>query len=189
MLNALPKPTSVACFLEALDRPLSMQAVNGRVSAQPAVDEHSPRFFLFSDPLFMTVVPAGTGRDVLELSVLQPGDRSMSAKAEIPFPVAAPLALSDPFTHIENESRSGTECRLCHGQEARLASITDAPVYVSKALRPRFLDEAVPLPQLMGEAAACDRAVDAQRCEILSALFSGPFVEHDFPPEMAVCLQ
>src|SRR5688572_16123159 len=61
LVNALPKPLSLACFVEALGRPLQLHATRSEISAQPAVGLRSPRIFLYFEPLIMTVVPAGAG--------------------------------------------------------------------------------------------------------------------------------
>jgi hypothetical protein len=187
MVNALPKPTSIACFVEALERPLRMKAVHSVFSAQPATSERSPRFFIFLDPLIMTVVPEGIGRQLLELSVLQ-RDRSMSLKGEIVFPVTETIGAEYPYAHIEAMPR-GSVCGLCHRDEVRSGSITFATAYVSRAYRPRPQDDEVPLPQIDGEARDCDRSVDPERCDVLRALFGGAHEEQDFPAEMAVCFE
>src|SRR5450432_198125 len=43
LLNALPKPLSIPCFLESLARPIPVLATFGVLSAQPAVGVRSPR--------------------------------------------------------------------------------------------------------------------------------------------------
>ena len=50
LINALPKPLTLPCFLESLARPLEMSATFSVVSAQPAVGHRSPRVFLFLGP-------------------------------------------------------------------------------------------------------------------------------------------
>ena len=47
LLNALPKPLNLPCFVASLARPLSLHAVNSPFSAQPAQGRRSPRIFIF----------------------------------------------------------------------------------------------------------------------------------------------
>ncbi len=48
LINALPKPLSLPCFLESLARPLEISASYGVFSAQPAKGIRSPRIFVIS---------------------------------------------------------------------------------------------------------------------------------------------
>lgn len=187
MVNALPMPVDVACFVEALERPLRIKAIHSFFSAQPAVSDSSPRFFIFSDPLIMTVVPEGAGRDLLELSVLQE-DRRSSLKAEIEFPVAEPVALEQPYDHIVI-APGVTSCALCHVGETRSPAISFTAAYVSPAFRPNPRDGEVPLSRLAAEARSCDRTKDAERCDMMSALFRGEVIEQAFPEQMPVCME
>ena len=49
LINSLPKPASVLCFIQALQKPLKIAGTYSNQSAQPATD--SPRFFIFQDDL------------------------------------------------------------------------------------------------------------------------------------------
>src|SRR4051794_26926429 len=51
LLNAMPKPVSLPCFLSTLARPLEVHATLSVTSAQPAVGKRSPRIFIFLDGL------------------------------------------------------------------------------------------------------------------------------------------
>jgi hypothetical protein len=67
LINGLPKPVSLVCFLEALERPLRLVATRSFFSAQPAVGARSPRIFLFMDGIIQSIVPAGSARNLLEM--------------------------------------------------------------------------------------------------------------------------
>ena len=67
LVNALPSPVTLPCFLQALARPLKMHAAVSLISAQPSVGARSPRIFLFFDGLRVSIVPAGAGAPLLEM--------------------------------------------------------------------------------------------------------------------------
>lgn len=184
MLDALPRPTSLSCFVQALQRPLRMQAIVSVFSAQPADGARSPRFLIFFDPLIMTVAPANVGRDLLEMGVLQ-SDRRSSVKAEIAFPLLQAMSSAAPYEQARAIGMGGTRCAACHREEHAAAEL--APGYVSLAYRPRFADREVPLDELAQQALECDPGAEPERCALLGALFSGPTLRASFPPEMTTC--
>ena len=71
LINALVKEhdgkLELPCFIASLDRPLGATASAGFVSAQPAHGARSPRIFLWSGALVLSVAPEGIGKDLLEL--------------------------------------------------------------------------------------------------------------------------
>lgn len=179
LLNALPKPLSLPCFLESLARPLWLRAANSEFSAQPAVGARSPRIFLFNDPLIMSVVPAGPGAQLLEL-----GERRSpvtSLKAELEFPITEPLDAEAPYRRLAfNESL--TVCGACHQGEKLAADVGLPLAFISQALRP-VANQHVPLSKLMAELDACDAREEPERCALLGALLGvtpAP-LEGDFP--------
>ena len=68
------------CFLERLDRPLTVLGVASVFSLQPAVGARSPRIFIFDPGLVMSVVPAGMGSPYLELAEYTTPLRSIKAQ-------------------------------------------------------------------------------------------------------------
>jgi len=48
LANGLPFPVTAECYVEALDRPLRIEATKSRTSLQKAEGERSPRVFLWS---------------------------------------------------------------------------------------------------------------------------------------------
>jgi hypothetical protein len=182
LVNALPKPLTLACFIEALGRPLKLHAAISTVSAQPSRGTRSPRIFVYLETLVMTVVPEGRGAHLLEFGEQRPDMRSV--KAELRFPIEENVSSSLPYEQaLFDEEVTG--CAFCHADEQPDPSITAAPAFVSRALRP-FERQRVPLSGLEEEHATCDAAIEPERCALLDALFGGGDVaDWDFPVEMA----
>jgi hypothetical protein len=181
LINALPHPVTLPCFLESLERPLYLNATKGLFSAQPAVGERSPRIFIAVDALLMSVVPEGFGRDYLEFGQLTSNHRSV--KAEVPFPVTRELEFRDAFVTLEFPRAEFTTCGVCHAAEVSI----DGPPWAreSQALRPHPLED-VPVGRLAELDAECDAALEPERCAILRALFvRGRVEQYRFPSEMA----
>jgi hypothetical protein len=182
LANALPKPLSLPCFVEALGRPLQLHATRSEISAQPAVGVRSPRIFIYFEPLIMTVVPAGTGAHLLELGEQREGFRSL--KAELHFPIAEAVPPAEPYEHtlfIEGL----TACAFCHATEERDPAVADGAGYVSQSLRPSSSAQRVMLGALQAELGACDPTIEAERCALFDALLGwGPALDWDFPQDM-----
>jgi hypothetical protein len=183
-INALPKPTTLACLIESLPRPVRAHAAVSQLSAQPSVGADNPRFFLFHDPLIMTITPRGMGRDLLELSVLESETRSL--KAEIHFPVTGELQAADPYERaLFNDELTG--CAFCHADERPAPAIAFARAFSSEALRPDPVNR-VALDSMLETTRNCDALAEPDRCQILRALFEqGPVLDHDFPESMRIC--
>ena len=191
LVNSLPRPVSVTCFIESLDRPLHANATNSTISLQPAVGSRSPRIFLISDKLIMSIVPDGKGRNLVEFGQFVSSTRTL--KAEIGFPVVTAILPGEPFARIHSVSpsgASGTSCRFCHADEEAVpdmnGQLIDDPstAYVSCALRPDWRNE-VPLDNVRAERAACDDAIEPDRCAHLGALFDhGEVIETKFPQDI-----
>jgi hypothetical protein len=181
LLNALPKPTSVACFLESLDRPLAVVATNSVFSAQPALSTRSPRVFVRSKQLLLSVVVDGESRDLIEFGYLFDND-SKSLKGELALPIDAPVAPSSPYDRVA--LANSTVCGGCHYDEQAL-NLPNGKGYASVAFRPRA-DSLVRLESLLHETEICDVTREPQRCEMLSALFRGGAVQADELPQSMV---
>lgn len=183
LLNALPKPTSVACFVESLDRPLAANATSSMFSAQPATSYESPRVFLKVDRTWLSVVIDGAATDLLEFGYLL-DDGLHSLKGELKLPTTEALALTKPFDRVRYAD-GYTLCGACHRDETLEGVEGDTSIYSSLAFRPRP-ETRVPLDFLRNEAQTCDWDRQPHRCEMLSALFDGGTVnEGEFPAEMA----
>jgi hypothetical protein len=178
LMNQLPKPLTIACFLSALPKPLQIYAVDNVFSAQPSAGPESPRIFVINGNLLISVVPAGPGRDVIEFSEVVGILRSV--KAEIPFPVTRELSASEPYSRIL-DSRSGTSCQLCHGSEIRHLPITTGEAYVSKIVLPNPIQR-VPQRDLKSISDHCNWSLDPERCQILKTIFiDGKAADAGFP--------
>lgn len=183
LLNALPKPTSVACFLESLPRPLLINATNSPFSAQPASSTVSPRVFVKLGQLWTSVVIDGESSYLLEFGHRPTEDAMSSIKGELELPLYEAVPPSAPYDRVRSDA--GTTCGLCHFNENRAAGIGFAEAYDSIAFRPRP-DSHVDVALLKTESAACRWDLNGHRCEMLSAIFDGgPVLEVPFPDAMA----
>jgi hypothetical protein len=178
LLNTLPRPVTLECFLEALARPLQLNATFSVFSAQPAVGQRSPRMFVFLDPLIVSVAPEGMGSHLLELGELRTETRSL--KAELEFPIDGELAMGAGFERLHFDDMS-TSCSFCHATEERADDITFARAYTSIALRPSLSDH-IDLTSVYAEFLKCDADAEPERCGLLRGLFNhGPVIEREFP--------
>jgi hypothetical protein len=182
LLNALPAPVTLPCFLETLARPLKMHATLSQISLQPSAGARSPRVFLFSDTLRMSVALAGTGSSLLEFGEIN--DQLHSIKAEIGFPVTAPLTPESPFERVLF-TPTQTRCSFCHPSEEPI-DIGVMPAFTSVALRPSP-GNGVSIDFLRYQRDACDPTVEPDRCPLLHGLFDqGLPIEQAFPDDLAL---
>lgn len=164
--GALPKPVSVACFVASLARPLAVVATTSAASAQPAASAKSPRVFIVTPGLVLSVVPEGAAASMLELGEFVAATRTL--KGELAFPVTGALAADAPFAHLAQPNGT-TPCGVCHRAES--AHPTVARGYVSAAYRPNSGGD-VKLAALSAEHDACVASGDASsRCALFHALF------------------
>jgi hypothetical protein len=182
LLNALPKPVTLPCFVETLARPLAIHATQSAISAQPSVGARSPRIFLLFETLRMSIVPAGMGSRLLEFGEIRP--EAHSVKAEIEFPVEATLAPEVPFERVMF-SDIATGCSFCHADEQPAADFTFTKAFTSASLRPAD-SKSVSIPFLSNEADTCDPTAEPDRCALLKSLVDqGELVEQAFPTDLA----
>jgi hypothetical protein len=178
LVNALPRPVTVQCLVESLDRPLRVVASDSLNSAQPADGEASPRIFLFSGTLVVSVVPAGDGAPLVEFGQISGTGRTI--KGELVFPVEESLPPSAPYGHIML-APSVTGCALCHRGEEPAFEVDGAWAYESDAMQPEP-ESLVELETIHAEAEACDPAAEPERCALLRELFEhGAPAAHVFP--------
>jgi len=185
LLNLLPKPTSVACFVESLDRPLTAFATSSPFSAQPALSAQSPRVFVKVGQLWLSVVIDGDSSRLIEFGYLVP-DTLRSIKAEIQMPLVGAIAPTAPYQRVlfDMPGATGTQCGLCHYDEQPEPSVGLPNVYSSVAFRPRP-DGQVRLDTLRISAQTCNWQAEPNRCEMLDALFGGGVVQDGaFPSTM-----
>jgi hypothetical protein len=168
LLNTLPKPVTLACFLEALDRPLSLYMTKSDDSLQPAPDERNPRTFILNGDLEMSLVFGGAASNTLEFGFRPIISRSI--KAEITFPLTTDVSETSLFDRVQVTERT-TKCGACHVGEAH-ADFPGFPlgVFASDVIAPFEMDE-VTIESMKAETASCDAATDEYRCGLLTALF------------------
>jgi len=176
LMNSLPKPTTLACFVEALDRPITLYMTENSGSLQPAAGPRSPRTFILYEHLEMSIVLEGEASYTLELGYrpqpqLQFPERSI--KSEILFPISKDILPEGFFDRIQRDfggSRT-TKCSDCHNGEELL----DHPDFPNGAFESDVLDPYSPLEvkleTLQAEVAICDPALEEHRCGLLDALF------------------
>lgn len=165
LINALPKPLSVPCLIENLPVPLKVYAVDGARSAQPSAGADSPRIFIMRGNLVLSVVPAGSGRNLLEYGQFI-NDRE-SVKAELTFPINQTIQAAAPYNEIS--ANRGTTCRGCHTSE-RAISGYGGNAFVSLVIRPDSSKRQA-ATRLRSLAVQCNKATDPYRCEMLSAIY------------------
>jgi hypothetical protein len=167
LMNSLPKPASLACFLQALSRPLDVYMTSSDDSLQPAPGERSPRAFIVYEPLVMSIVFDGPAHVALELGYRTEERRSI--KTEILFPLTTDVTDTNLFDEVEEGD--STRCGNCHTGEIRTI-IPELPVtvYESDILEP-FDAEEVDIDSLRAERLSCNPRLEPARCELLSAFF------------------
>lgn len=183
LINALPKPTSLPCFLESLDRPLLVAATNSARSAQPSTGEENPRLFITQDALILSVLSEGPGADLLEFAV-DVGD-GLSVKAELAFPIEAEITVTEPYEQVLRNP--GTSCGACHDLEQHWETVGDVPVFASEALQYPAEDDVSPA-YVGALAQACDVTASPERCAMLTAVFAhGDVVPQRLPELIRIC--
>lgn len=180
LINSLPKPVTIPCFLESLDRPLYATLTSSEQSAQPAVGERSPRIFIIIDKLFISIALDGRGQDFVEFSYRTSVD--MTIKAELEFPIVQEVPASKPYDNVIYGY--GTSCNVCHRQERPVASISFAQAFESKAIPPSP-DTLVDLNVFKREAKKCISSLEPERCAIIQAFLGfGEVRSRNFPSDM-----
>lgn len=186
LMNSLPRPVTVQCFLQSLERPMPIIGSLDTASAQPAEGERSPRLFAIYGTMVISFVPEGDGSRVIEVAEQRPLLRSV--KAEMKMPIEDEATPADAFDHLLQEEGGGTFCGTCHSNEERAIDITYGEAYVSQAFRPtRPLT--VDLEHVRAQHESCDRDATPRRCSIYDALFSrGEVYDGDFPRPLPTIL-
>lgn len=177
LINALPKPVSLICFLNALKPPLKVFAVNSTSSAQSAVGNASPRIFILKDKLSLSVVPAGIGKDLLELGELY---ASQSFKAEIRFPVEGNIDMAGLNSYLSGGSGTSS-CSGCHLHESKMSYQNTSGTFISDIFRP---DESKRVGKafMKIETDICKSDVNKFRCDMLKAIYvNGQATDDIFP--------
>jgi len=164
LINKLPKPVTVNCFLYNYDHPLNIFAVDNELSAQPSGGPNNPRIFIIKDDFTVSVVPTGSGKDNIEFSKIITDEKSV--KGDLHFPIQQSIVYDDIFSGIVNETNDGTVCRLCHGQESPYLGLS----YSSNIIAP---DETLRITKedLNDEIKKC-RTETTSRCAMINYIYS-----------------
>lgn len=174
LIDALPRPVTLPCLLQVLERPLLVEASSNTFSAQPAGPD-DPRLFIFRGDLVLSVVAAGGAQDLLEMSYRRSATRSV--KGELLFPIEGDLPLSAPYDRVAYADGHGSKCWPCHGEETVDPLVTHALAFESLIV-PAQQTTLVDLEAVRAAHEACDPAEDAERCAMLDALFDHGEVRH-----------
>jgi hypothetical protein len=167
LMNTLPRPTTLACFLEALERPLQVYLTKSNQSLQPSPGPESPRIFVVNEPLVMSIVPVGSASVTLELGYRTAPRRSI--KTEIVFPLTQDVTFDTFFDEVINGQV--TRCSACHTSETKIFNPElNIDVFESDIYEPFSVYE-VDVETVRAASGSCDAAAAPYRCEILSALF------------------
>jgi hypothetical protein len=170
LVNALQREhgtsLTIPCVVESLERPLGILAAESVLSLQPAMGRRSPRFFLFSGDLVLSIATGTEGHDLLEMSTRVSDTRSI--KAEMGFPLQGALSPAAVYDRIR--LGNGTSCGFCHGFELPAAGVAITQAYESVIFRP-LESQQVDLAFLRSEYDACDRQAEPDRCAMLAAVF------------------
>lgn len=170
-MNALPKPTTLSCFLESLERPLALYMTSSSQSLQPSPGARSPRTFVLRGQLEMSIVLAGNASETLEIAYRPTPKRSI--KSEILFPLQTSVDMAHLFDRVL--VGSSTECGNCHTGEVE----EDFDGFPDGAWESAVIDPYemfnVTLDDLRTENTKCDPSTEPDRCSMLSALLDhGP---------------
>lgn len=181
LINALPKPVTIPCFLSALKRPLYLNATNSVVSVQPAVGNKSPRLFIKNDSLIMGFAFAGDGSQLLEFGELISDAKSI--KGELLFPIDSEITYSAPYDRIK--TTTGTTCAGCHANEYQDTTQSDVSAFISVALKPDY-NRNVYISEFFSEHTKCVETKDySHRCKMIYSLFNnGKTYQKYFPSNM-----
>lgn len=168
LLNTLPKPVTLECFLQALERPLTIYATSSGDSLQPSPGERSPRTFILNGDLEMSIVFEGLASNTLEFGYRPEVNRSI--KAEIVFPLMTDVSETTLFERVQ-VTPGTTICGNCHVGEAKEEFPGFANgVFSSDVIVPFEMDE-VSLDTMRGYANECDADAEPYRCSLYSGLF------------------
>ena len=182
LANSLPFPVTAECFVEALDRPLPIEATSSQSSVQPAVGARSPRVFAWpSESLIVALAVDGNGRDLIEFGELL--SRRRSIKAELAFPLEARATTEQAHARVRNEEFPRiTTCFVCHDREEEVPKVPGGRS--SLLLRPRK-STLVDIATLATEHERCDPEAEPGRCRYLTALVGhGPLEHHPFDEDL-----
>lgn len=175
LINALPKPVSLDCFIGALQRPLAIVGTESQISAQPAISRFQPRIFIVTDKLILSIVP---GEQILEFGEIY--DDQLSIKGEIVFPFSEDIAESLPYVNVGAIFNNAKRCgNLCHPNVLEIDNIGGAIKYASQIVR-HHPESEVDIEELKKNHQQCTDE-DNAACQLYQAIFShGEMLPYQF---------
>jgi hypothetical protein len=178
LINALPKPLEIPCFVSALNRPLKLNLTSSALSAQPARGRDNPRIFIMNYPLVISLASTGAGAYKMELSEFT--EVTKSYKGELNFPIVGNIDITNVFDSVDGGSQSN--CVNCHLQETSDDVNFGTRAYNSFALKPTAVTK-IDVIDFQQEYLNCNFLNDqSYRCHIIYSIFShGSVVHQDFP--------
>lgn len=186
LINKLPKPLELDCFLASLKRPLNINATSSTLSLQPALSSKDPRIFIFNENIIFSIATAGEGAYALEFSQLKSDRRSF--KGEIHFPVTENINVSAPFATLLTGNQ--TRCSGCHTVEQAEYLLGGVQIYSSIAIKPTE-NRNVTISELKNEQYLCEFNNDSSyRCRLYNGLLNhGEVNPQDFPEDMPTLIE
>jgi hypothetical protein len=183
LVNLLPRPATVPCLIQSLKRPLNIYITNSTQSAQPAASNESPRVFIFTGNLILSIVPVGATSEFLEVSQLISDTRSI--KAELKFPFNSSISKSLAYDTVNPNGNGVTTCKGCHGTDFLDSSITHSDAYNSEAIKP-FPSMKISPATLEVQSIICDSTnTQSYRCKLIQSIFKqGNVINKEFPTAM-----
>ncbi|MCB0369520.1 MAG: hypothetical protein KDD45_08735 [Bdellovibrionales bacterium] len=166
LINSLNKPVTLDCFLNSLQAPLKVFAVNNTFSAQPAQGTQNPRIFILKNKLVLSIVPSGTGKDLLELGESYSGQ---SFKAEIKFPVNSTVTIEQISEQLSKGGNTST-CVTCHTSETKMYYNNTSRLFISNFIRPNE-SQRVQQSYMKSQAETCNEDTNKFRCDMLKAIY------------------
>lgn len=178
LINALPKPLSIPCFVSALNRPLKVNLTSSALSAQPARGRDNPRIFIMNYPLVISLATKDAGSYKMELSEFT--EVTKSFKGELNFPIIGNIDISNVFNSVDGGSQSN--CVNCHLQEISNDVFFGTRAYNSFALKPTPVTK-IDVIDFQQEYLNCNFLNDqSYRCHMIYSIFDhGSVVHQDFP--------
>ncbi|MDX2024385.1 MAG: hypothetical protein SF187_29350 [Deltaproteobacteria bacterium] len=185
MLNSLPRPLDVPCFVAALPRPVAITATTSVISLQPASGRRNPRIFMQAGGgLITSITMVGEFSQHVETSEPEPNQPGFTVKGDLVFPRQEPLQEADFYSSLITPE-GPSSCSGCHGGEYVAREVNGVNAFASRGLKPTR-SQTVPIPDVQALADECTADDATPRCRMLRALFRDPqaILPLQFAPEI-----
>lgn len=184
LINKLPKPLSIPCFVAAIPRPIELAATVSSFSAQPAKDKVHPRYIIHTKGLLITVAAEGFGKTHVEFGELT-ADSTESVKGDLTFPVKEEVGPEAPYVEFFDKTGGKSSCALCHANERLVGNGYPAEATISEALAPPP-DKVLMRYDVESLGTACEGNLSVA-CILTRAIFlGGTPAEYKIPASMPI---